>query len=117
MLPPAIQTHPAVIATPLRDGETVLLHLDTKRYFSLNATGGLLWRALGSEPASLANLPEDARAFVTDLLDQGLLQPAEAGRTVDVWPTGDAAPTLTTYPALVGITFLSGGGVAGPVVI
>jgi hypothetical protein len=113
----AIQAHPAVIATPLRDGETVLLHLDSKRYFSLNAIGGLYWQALAGDAVDLANLPAGARDFIADLLDQQLLQPAEQGRTLDVWPQGDAAPALKTYPALAGITFLSGGGVAGPVVI
>jgi hypothetical protein len=38
--------HPDVVDTPLDRDETVLLHLGTKRYFSLNASGGAIWRAL-----------------------------------------------------------------------
>jgi hypothetical protein len=117
MLPTAIQVHPAVIATPLRDGETVLLHLDSKRYFSLNALGGLYWRAFGTAPVDLGTLPGTAAGFVAELLDQQLLQSVDEGRVLDSWPLGDVPPSLKTYPALAGITFLSGGGVAGPVVI
>lgn len=38
--------HPQVVDTPLDDDETVLLHLETKTYFTLNATGGRIWRGL-----------------------------------------------------------------------
>lgn len=116
-LPRAVCLHPAVIATPLKDGETVLLHLDTKRYFSLNALGGLVWRACGPEAVATDDLPAAWHAFMADLLDLALLQPADDGRPVDSWPVGEGLPTLKTYPALAGITFLSGGGVSGPVVI
>jgi hypothetical protein len=116
-LPHAIRVHPAVIATPLRDGETVLLHLDTKRYYSLNALGGQIWRTLAAEPVELGQLPAAMTAFVAELLDLDLLQGAEQGRTLAAWPTGDTLPSLKAYPALAGITFLSGGGVSGPVVI
>jgi len=37
-----------VVATPMPDGDTVLLHLRTSQYFSLNATGSLLWRLIQS---------------------------------------------------------------------
>ena len=42
----SISVHPDVVATELDGHETVLLHLGTKRYFSLNATGSVIWRAL-----------------------------------------------------------------------
>ena len=41
-----IAPHPDVVDTELDGNETVLLHLGTKQYFSLNATGGVVWRGL-----------------------------------------------------------------------
>jgi hypothetical protein len=44
------------------DDEAVLLHLGTKRYFRLNATGAAIWRALeqGCDvAATVASLVED----------------------------------------------------------
>lgn len=35
-----------VVDTDLDAGEVVLLHLGSKQYFSLNATGGLVWKEL-----------------------------------------------------------------------
>ena len=42
--------HPQVLFTEIDDGTGVLLHLDTKFYFTLNATGVVVWKAL-VEPA------------------------------------------------------------------
>jgi hypothetical protein len=39
----AFRVHPAVVFTPLDDQEGILLHLDTKRYYSLNETGRRIW--------------------------------------------------------------------------
>jgi Coenzyme PQQ synthesis protein D (PqqD) len=41
-----IQPHPDVVDTKLDDAEVVLLHLDSKTYYSLNLTGGRVWRGL-----------------------------------------------------------------------
>ena len=38
--------HSDVICTGLPQGEMVLLHLGTKRYFTLNATGAKIWNLL-----------------------------------------------------------------------
>ena len=38
--------HPDVVDTDLDGGETALLHLETKTYFSLNTTGSAIWRGL-----------------------------------------------------------------------
>ncbi|MBI2376280.1 MAG: PqqD family protein [Deltaproteobacteria bacterium] len=38
---------PDVVSTELREGETVLLHLGKRRYFSLNRTGQVIWDAIG----------------------------------------------------------------------
>jgi len=68
-----------VIVTEL-DGEAVLLNLDTKMYFSLNATGVTIWKLL-DEGLTLGQIgerlfqeydvtPEKARQCVVDLVDQ-----------------------------------------------
>jgi hypothetical protein len=46
--------HPAVVATEL-SGDIVALHLDSKRYYTLNATASCIWRAL-SEDADIPAL-------------------------------------------------------------
>ena len=66
-----------VAAAPLADG-TVLLHMGTKRYFSLNETGAEIWRMLEEHvpveeiPARLSasyEVPlDDANVAVNDLL-------------------------------------------------
>ena len=37
---------PAVVDAELQDGEAVLLHLDSKSYYSLNLTGMRIWQAI-----------------------------------------------------------------------
>lgn len=41
------KTNPSVVCTEVED-TMVLLHLDTKRYFTLNATGVSIWRGLAA---------------------------------------------------------------------
>jgi hypothetical protein len=41
-----IQPHPQVVDTELEEGETILLHLESKTYYSLNATGTHIWQGL-----------------------------------------------------------------------
>jgi len=41
-----VQVHPDVVDTELDGSETVLLHLQSKVYFSLNATGTHIWHEL-----------------------------------------------------------------------
>jgi hypothetical protein len=50
-----VRPHPDVVDTPLDDGETALLHLETRTYFSLNATGSRIWQSL-KEGLSLAEV-------------------------------------------------------------
>jgi Coenzyme PQQ synthesis protein D (PqqD) len=38
--------HPEVVDTELDTGETVLLHLESTTYYSLNATGTRIWQGL-----------------------------------------------------------------------
>ncbi|MBX3009911.1 MAG: PqqD family protein [Caldilineaceae bacterium] len=40
------QPHVEVIATPLQDDETILLHLQTQRYYTLNVTGSQIWQGI-----------------------------------------------------------------------
>ncbi len=41
-----LHPHPDVVDTELDGYETVLLHLETKLYYSLNATGTRIWKSL-----------------------------------------------------------------------
>lgn len=52
--------NPQVLFTEIDDGTGVLLHLDTKFYFTLNATGVVVWRALveRSEGADVTTVAE-----------------------------------------------------------
>lgn len=47
MLNQKIKPHSDIIATELDNGEAVLLHLNTKKYYSLNVTGLRIWQLLG----------------------------------------------------------------------
>ncbi len=51
-----------VVVTPLDEGEAVLLHLGSRKYFTLNATGLAIWRGL-DEGLSIA---EVAQRLVAD---------------------------------------------------
>ena len=41
-----VHPHPEVVDTELEAGETVLLHLESKTYYSLNLTGTRIWQGL-----------------------------------------------------------------------
>lgn len=41
-----VQPHPEVVDTELEGQETVLFHLGSKTYYSLNLTGTRIWRSL-----------------------------------------------------------------------
>jgi hypothetical protein len=41
-----VRPHPEVVDTELDTGETVLLHLESKTYYSLNVTGTHIWQGL-----------------------------------------------------------------------
>jgi hypothetical protein len=41
-----VRPHPEVVDTKLDDGEVALLHLGSKVYYSLNATGVRIWQGL-----------------------------------------------------------------------
>lgn len=86
-----VRPHSQVVDTKLDDGEVVLLHLDSKNYFSLNLTGERIWRGL-KQGLSLGEIstrlqaefnvaPADADAsvgeLVEELLAQKLVQPVD----------------------------------------
>jgi Coenzyme PQQ synthesis protein D (PqqD) len=82
------QSHPQVIFTPMDEEDGLLLHLDTKLYYSLNGTGRLLWEGLagGLTGDDLArrlsatyevDAPQavaEVRRFADELLAERLLQ-------------------------------------------
>ena len=41
-----VRPHPEVVDTTLDEGEVVLLHLESKTYYSLNLTGERIWQGL-----------------------------------------------------------------------
>ena len=68
-MPPSkrrFRPHPKVVFTSLDASQAALLHLDTKRYYSVNETGALIWRMLESEPS-----PEAIAAEISSEYDLG----------------------------------------------
>jgi len=85
-----IKAQEAVVFTDLDDGSAVLLHLDNKFYYSLNATGSFMWQLIEKSAGSIGMEeltealcaqfdvnPEQARAdvkeFIEDLTKEGLV--------------------------------------------
>jgi hypothetical protein len=83
--------NPQVLLTELGDGTGVLLHLDTKFYYTLNDTGIFVWKALADTTcqtstalaARLAQVFEvsieaahrDVAAVLTEMSAEGLVCP------------------------------------------
>lgn len=79
--------HPEVILTELSDGTGVLLHLNTKFFFTLNETAVLVWKVLSMGASStelaraivehfdvdLAAAERDARALLDSLAAEQLI--------------------------------------------
>ncbi len=93
----SFRPHAKVLYTPLRDGTAVLLHLETKFYFTLNQAGVFVWHAIERGPDStLASLTEqlcaefevdaataerDLRTLLGELEDEGIIETgSETGR-------------------------------------
>ena len=49
-----MQPNPQALFTELDDGTGVLLHLETKFYFTLNPTAVVVWKSLGEGASSAA---------------------------------------------------------------
>ena len=80
MLDEKVRPHAEVVDTKLDDGEVVLLHLESKTYYSLNPTGERIWGGL-KEGLSLKEISqrlqeefdvneEDADRSVRDLIKE-----------------------------------------------
>jgi hypothetical protein len=86
---PGFVVPPDVLVAHLQ-GEAVILHVETKRYYRLNDTAASIWKAierhegLSGIVASLcrefdvapADAEREAKRVVDDLVEQGLLQRA-----------------------------------------
>lgn len=86
------RANPRVLLTAMADQTAVLLNLDTKFYYTLNATGVTVWKKLGSPAtatvdelvnAVVAEFDVDAStaradidALLTTLLDEGMISRA-----------------------------------------
>ena len=80
MLDEKVRPHTEVVDTKLDDGEVVLLHLESKTYYSLNPTGERIWRGL-KEGLNLGEIgrrlqeefdvnEEDADRSIRDLIEE-----------------------------------------------
>jgi hypothetical protein len=80
--------HPKCLLTELDDGTGVVLHLDTKLYYTLNETGVFVWKELDASPNGIEGLVQrltesfeveteraraDVDAVLRTLLDEGLV--------------------------------------------
>jgi hypothetical protein len=67
--------NPRALFTELGDGTAVLLHLDTKFYYTLNATGVALWKALQEgvlAPEAIASRIAQEFAVDTDVASRDI---------------------------------------------
>jgi Coenzyme PQQ synthesis protein D (PqqD) len=69
-----VRPHPEVVDTVLDTGDTVLLQLESKTYYSLNTTGTQIWQGLKQG----LSLPEVSRR----LQARFAVEPAQADRSV-----------------------------------
>jgi hypothetical protein len=60
---PAMKPHPKVVFTRLDASQAALLHLDTKRYYSVNETGALIWKMLEGATSPEAIAAEIAKEY------------------------------------------------------
>ena len=88
--------HPDVVCTELQNGESVLLHLSTQTYYSLNETGAQIWQSLerGLSVADITQVLEQ-RYHVTSAQAQQsvttLLEELAAANLVAIDPTPPSA--------------------------
>lgn len=74
-LPSPLVPHAAVLTTALPNAGVVLLHLQTSRYYSLNATGAQIWQGLQAQwPVG---------QICQALVERYAITPAEAATAVD----------------------------------
>ena len=59
MIREVLRANRDVILTEMGDGHAVLLHLDTKFYYTLNATGVTVWKKLDGASATREEIAEE----------------------------------------------------------
>ncbi|HEY7496227.1 MAG TPA: PqqD family protein [Candidatus Tectomicrobia bacterium] len=83
-----VRPHPDVVDTELEADETVLLHLGSTTYYSLNPTGTCIWQGLkqglslrevsqrlqGRFAVEAEHASESVRTFVDELIQHQLVQ-------------------------------------------
>jgi hypothetical protein len=67
--------HPSVLFTDLEDGTSVLLHLDSKYYYTLNESGTIIWRALMEREGATAGELAQSLATTSFGVDEEVLRP------------------------------------------
>lgn len=72
-----IRSNPQCLLTELEDGTGVLLHIETKFYFTLNDTGVFLWKQLQRATHSPRELAEALSAEFEVTPDEALPQVCE----------------------------------------
>jgi hypothetical protein len=87
--PESLRAHPKCLLTELDDGTGVVLNLDTKFYFTLNATAVSLWKELvrgartrhelassliGEFEVQEAEAASDVALLIEELLAEGLVE-------------------------------------------
>jgi Coenzyme PQQ synthesis protein D (PqqD) len=89
MLDEKVRPHSEVVDTKLDEGEVVLLHLESKIYYSLNLTGERIWQGLkeglslkeisrrlqGEFDVDEENADKSVLDLVDELIEQKLVQP------------------------------------------
>ena len=95
---PSVILNPDVVSTTLDNGETVLMHMGTASYFTLNQTGTQIWRLLsqGCSPSVIVmqlvatydvgekQATASVDALLTELAAQQLLTAIDSAHDVAV---------------------------------
>jgi hypothetical protein len=68
MVNESFQANRNVLFTEVDDGQAVLLHLETKFYYTLNKTGVVVWKTLSDVSATRRRLAETlSERFIVDV--------------------------------------------------
>jgi len=71
-----VRPHSQVVDTKLDEGEVVLLHLESKMYFSLNPTGERIWQGLkeGLSPREISRRLQEEFEVDADQADRSVIE-------------------------------------------
>lgn len=75
MLDRKVRPHSEVVDTKLDEGEVVLLHLESKMYYSLNPTGERIWQGLkeGLSPREISRRLQEEFEVDADQADRSVI--------------------------------------------